>query len=318
MDNTAPHISRELQIFFNEHNKTCTNCGKKFQEDMVANVGYLVEKTPAVLCDECSHLLTETVVRYCWMEPEYDEVVHTSLLWRYMDLGKFISLIGKKKLYFASLESFEDLFEGAKGVAYRKDKWDSFYLDVFKQAIQTAPGINKKELTQQYIEENALRLLSEMDNLGKRGRKITFVSCWYCNQYESEAMWKLYSGNIKNAIAIQTTYQQLYEALGRDPSIEIGKVRYIDYAKRFSSVNGSHWYKRKSFEYEQEVRAVVKDFNASGNGIEKDIDVEKLINAVYISPYAPKWFMDVVCDVLKKYGLDKPVCHSEMKETPFY
>lgn len=49
MDNTAPYISRELEIFFNEHNKTCTNCGKKFQEDMVANVGYLVEKTPAVL-----------------------------------------------------------------------------------------------------------------------------------------------------------------------------------------------------------------------------------------------------------------------------
>ena len=45
MDNTAPHISQELEIFFNEHNKTCTNCGKKFQKDMVANVGYLVKKS---------------------------------------------------------------------------------------------------------------------------------------------------------------------------------------------------------------------------------------------------------------------------------
>ena len=31
MDNTAPHIPRELQIFFNEHNKTCTNCGNQLE-----------------------------------------------------------------------------------------------------------------------------------------------------------------------------------------------------------------------------------------------------------------------------------------------
>ena len=152
-----------------------------------------------------------------------------------MDLSKFISLIGKKKLYFASLESFEDIFEGAKGIAERKEKWDDFYLDFFKQAIQTAPGINPKDLTDQYIEENAVRLLSEMETGGKFERKNTFVSCWHCDQYESEAMWKLYSTNVKNALAIQTTCQQLYEALGKDPSIQIGKVQYIDFTKRFYS-----------------------------------------------------------------------------------
>ena len=184
-----------------------------------------------------------------------------------MDLSKFISLIGKKKLYFPSLESFEDIFEGAKGIAERKEKWDNFYLDFFKQAIQTAPGMNPKDLTDQYIEENAVRLLSEMETGGKFERKNTFVSCWHCDQYESEAMWKLYSTNVKNALAIQTTCQQLYEALGKDPSIQIGKVQYIDFTKRFAAVNGAYWYKRKSFEYEQEVRAVVKVQKANSSGI---------------------------------------------------
>ena len=99
---------------------------------------------------------------------------------------------------------------------------------------------------------------------------------------------------------------------------QIGKVQYIDFTKRFSAVNGAYWYKRKSFEYEQEVRAVVKVQKANSSGIEKDIDIEKLIVAIYISSYAPKWFEDVVYDVVKKYGLNKPIFHSEMAVTPFY
>ena len=154
--------TRELDIYYNEHRKACTNCGKQFQDGMTAHLGYLADKAPVVLCDDCSQLLSETVVRYYWMKPKYEEVLPTAKLWRYMDLSKFISLIGKKKLYFPSLESFEDIFEGAKGIAERKEKWDNFYLDFFKQAIQTAPGMNPKDLTDQYIEENAVRLLSEM------------------------------------------------------------------------------------------------------------------------------------------------------------
>jgi hypothetical protein len=71
-------------------------------------------------------------------------------------------------------------------------------------------------------------------------------------------------------------------------------------------------------EYEQEVRAVVKAQKANGNGIEKEIDIEKLITAIYILPYAPKWFENVVGDVAKRYGLNKPIIHSEMAAIPFY
>ena len=46
--------------------------------------------------------MSEEIIRY-------EEVSPTAKLWRYMDLAKFIFLIGKKKLYFASLESFEDI-----------------------------------------------------------------------------------------------------------------------------------------------------------------------------------------------------------------
>lgn len=310
--------TRELDIFYNEHKYNCTNCGKPFQDGMRAHLGYVELSTPAVLCDNCAELLIETVVRYHWMKPEYDRVSPESKLWRYMDLGKFISLISKKTLFFASAEAFEDIFEGAKGIVDRKPQWDAFYLDFFRYAIQTAPGINPGELNENYIQENSMHLLSELETNGQFDRKHTFISCWHCSEYESEAMWKLYSTNVKNALAIQTTYQQLYEALGKDPSIQIGKVKYIDYFKRFSSINGAYWYKRKSFEYEKEVRAIIKSGKTTDRGIEKVIDLEKLISAIYISPYAPKWFEDVVIDVMKKYEIHKPVYYSEMSNHPFY
>lgn len=67
--------SRELDIFYNEHKDICTNCGKHFQNGMTAHLGYMEHETPAVLCDDCTHLLTETVIRYYWMKPEYDKVL---------------------------------------------------------------------------------------------------------------------------------------------------------------------------------------------------------------------------------------------------
>ena len=309
--------TRDLDVFYNEHRDYCTNCGRKFQNGMCVHLGYDIERMPAVLCDECAKLLSETVVRYHWLESEYEKVSPESKLWRYLDLSKFLSMIGKKTLYFAAAESFEDIYEGAKGVFEQKEKWDRYYLDFFRKAIKTAPCMKPEDLNDKYIEENATRLLSELNACGNTERKHTFISCWHCNEHESEAMWKLYSTNVKNAIAIQTTYQQLYEALDKDPQIEIGKVKYIDFSKSFSSINGAFWYKRKSFEHEREVRAIVKSQQAH-SGIEKAVDLEKLISAVYISPYAPKWFEDVVRDVMEKYKLNKPLYYSEMLKTPFY
>ena len=93
-----------------------------------------------------------------------------------MDLSKFLSMIGKKTLYFASAESFEDIFEGAKGTLELKEKWDAFYLNFFKEAIQTAPGMKPEDLTAEYIEENAIRLLSELNASENVKRKHTFSS----------------------------------------------------------------------------------------------------------------------------------------------
>ena len=305
--------TRALDIFYNEHKDHCTNCSRAFEDGMCAHLGYLSDQAPAVLCDDCAPMLAETVVRYHWMRDEYSKPAPTDKLWRYMDLGKFIHLISTKKLYFASADSFDDPFEGAKGLIEKKQNWDSY----FRYAIKTVPDASPDMLIPEQVEKDAQRLLIEMDQSGDWFRKHTFISCWHCNEYESEAMWKLYSVNTQNAIAIQTTAAHLYEAIERYPYISIGKVRYIDYNRSFSSVNGACWYKRKSFEHEREVRAIKIDYNAS-TGLLIPIDINTLLDCVYISPYAPKWFEEAVRSIGEKYEISAPIVCSEMAKRPFY
>ena len=318
MQEMSHHHSRELDIFYNEQKDRCTNCGRKFVDGMCAHLGYLPDQIPAVLCDDCAPLLSETVLRYHWMKDEYEKPDPTDKLWRYMDLGKFIHLISTGKLHFASTDSFEDPFEGAKGIAERKEKWDSFYLSFFREAIRTIPDATKEMLEPEHIEKESHRLLTELNQSGDGQRRHTFISCWHCNPYESEAMWKLYSVNTKNAVAIQTTAAHLYEALDRNPSVKIGKVKYVDFNNRFASINGAYWYKRKSFEHEREVRAIIVDYSTSTSGLSIPISINSLIDHLFISPYAPKWFEEVVHSVVEKYKLHIPVVHSDMTQRPFY
>ncbi len=310
--------TKELDIFFNEHRRNCTNCGKTFVEGDTAHLGYMKGRDAALMCDDCAPMLEETVVRYYWQELEYEEPLPDDKLWRYMDLAKFVSLISRNELFFCAASSFEDIFEGAKGVEKNKEKWDAFYLDFFKHAVSTAPGRNPCDNTHEKIIEEANCLLNQIEKVGQKSREYTYISCWHLNSYESEAMWKLYSKDAANAIAIQTTTKRLYEAFDKDPTISIGKIKYIDFDKNFAPINGAFWYKRKSFEYENEVRAVISKIHSSGKGVFIPISIDKLIEKIYISPYASEWFVDVVKSLVEKYCVKADVTYSMMKARPFY
>lgn len=310
--------TRELDVFFNENKSNCTLCKKPFLDGDCAHLGYLQDNAKALLCDDCSMQLQETVVRYHWTKDVYEKPNPEDKLWRYMDLSKFIYLISKNELYFPSAACFDDPFEGAKGLASKQQEWNDYYTDFFKQAISTAPKQNLATLTIDKLESESKRLLDQLNSSGEHSRTSTFINCWHLNNFESEAMWKLYSKDFTNAVAIQTTTRRLYEALDKNPYIEIGKVNYIDFSNRFVPVNGSFWFKRKSFEYEKEVRAVMQSYDEKANGLNLSIQIDTLIENIYISPYAPAWFTDVVKSVLVKYNIDKSLLQSDMCAKPFY
>lgn len=132
-------------------------------------------------------------------------------------------------------------------------------------------------------------------------------------------MWKLYVSNLNEGIAIKSTYSKLYRSLKKDPAISIGQVNYIDFNGSFTGVNESFWYKRKSFEHEKEVRAIIRDRKANNEfGLSIPVDLNILIEKVYVSPTSQKWFRELIESVMKKYEINKKIMTSEMLTEPFY
>ncbi|HEN3247622.1 TPA: hypothetical protein U5D40_000061 [Yersinia enterocolitica] len=311
-------VTPELKRLHHKYHDYCMICNYEFKHLDTTHLGYGENNEPLYCCDNCANKIKEIAVRYSYSKRPFIIPPDNSCLWRYMDFTKYVSILSNKCLYFASADSFQDVFEGAKGLRNRKGEWDSYYLDFFRGAIKSAPnghGLNK---SQSDIDEEAKRLLFECETIGIKDRKVSYISCWHENNHESEAMWKLYSNYMENAVAIKTSYKSLRDAMHDDLDIQIGRVEYVDFSKEFSGVNGALWRKRKSFEHEKEVRAITKDFKCNSKGKNIECDLSILIESVYISPLAPSWFLQLVNDVNSRFGLDIKVSSSNLTDEPFY
>ncbi len=311
-------LTEELWRLAFECHDDCVLCGYKFQEGDTTHLGYDNDDEPLYVCDACSNKLKETAVRHYFMPRPYEIPPAESKLWRYTDFTKYVSMLSTKGLYFARADCFQDTFEGAKGLKKNKNKWDEYYLNFFRKVIKNPPKGHEFKFSDEQVEKQAKRLLGDLEHSGEIGKKSTFINCWHENEHESEAMWRLYSSFLENAIAVRTSYKSLYHALGRNPSINIGRVKYIDFQKSYAGVNDAFWYKRKSFEHEKEVRAILKDMNCPDKGKIVPCDLSILIEEVFVSPSAPSWFTQLVNDVNEKYGIKIKVSVSELIQEPFF
>ena len=94
----------------------------------------------------------------------------------------------------------------------------------------------------------------------KTNRKNIVISSWHINEYESFAMWQIFTQK-SEGLAIQSTVGKLQKALETDLTFEqyIGEVNYIDYKKEYIPFENSFFpflFKRKSFQYEREIRII--------------------------------------------------------------
>src|SRR5205085_9107229 len=84
-------------------------------------------------------------------------------------------------------------------------------------------------------------------------------------------MWKVYA-NESQGVAIRSTYDQLTKSFHSHTrhDIHAGLVRYINFAKGRipkPTIASAHMYKRESFSYEQEVRAIISRFDGIGRNL---------------------------------------------------
>lgn len=250
-----------------------------------------------------------------------------------MSLDKFVDLVSEGSLFFSPLSSYveTDPYEGYPPLV----ALEAIYNISNKSYDETRKMLKLLESSDvpSYVSEseNVKRMRASLENRFLDFKKQidaifkgTLVSCWYKSNYQSEAMWKLYSDQHKG-VSIKTTVGDLEDALlgcvDEDKKIYIGQVKYLDYDDKDLSpkdcVMDGHiipMLKRMSFSHENEVRAFfVGDANHSNLDSFKpssrslSVDVKKLIKAVYVSPYAQAPFPRSVRAICNAFELTCPI-----------
>jgi hypothetical protein len=259
-------------------------------------------------------------------------------IWQYMELAEFVSMLNRKALFFVKANKLRDPYEGIIPqlntiIRPGTDREDQEQ----KQNFQSRYNINQ-------VNQGMAKTMAEQFHTY---RQLVLINPWHYNEYESAAMWNLYSH--ENAgIAIQSTTTRLSQCFNdnNEDTIWIGKVQYLDFSKdwinEWNDLFQAFVTKRKSFEYENEIRAITclpddnfnrellansstegsdvfssqkrtvnpKELTDKGKYVRANLQV--LVEKVYVAPYAESWFEEVVQSLLSKYDLDPVVTKSDL------
>jgi hypothetical protein len=279
------------------------------------------------------------------VESEYlDRLDPDKIIYRYMDFAKFANLLQTGRLHFHQAADFGDRFEGSVP-------------EIIDEArdLEYQRAVEAGEMRPEGHDIHA--------EINKCLRRFTYLSCWHLKEDESVAMWDKYGGSDR-AVAIQTTVGDFSRALTGDEDdydIYFGEVDYRPYSSdhesapeiddidieedlddRFFITREAHSlvpfvYKRKGFEYEEEMRAIIQDppidedrdytlVEIDENTLEVDFRIHTedgpkyldttrenpnkgvnvrvwldiLIDTVHVAPDAGDWFKQTVEDTIRQ------------------
>ncbi len=222
-----------------------------------------------------------------------------------MDFSKYIDLLTTSELHFTRADKLEDPYDCSPM---------QFLVDAYKK-LPPAPPEGKEWARK----------------VNTFGRLFVYLSCWHMNDGQSAALWKIYSENKYETIAIQTTFgkfeSELKNKWPRD-GIFITKVKYnpenagetldeMPGGKLFTPLGWEDIiYKRPSFAHEKELRAFIyqrvdklkevplrnethfeKLMRERPKYIRIKITLSDLIEKVYVSPLAKDLFVELVKNV---------------------
>ncbi|WP_279146604.1 DUF2971 domain-containing protein [Photobacterium carnosum] len=241
-----------------------------------------------------------------------------------MSLDKLVDLLANNHLYFTPLASYEksDPFEGYAPkviidglMNVAKSRHQQIQLMYEKVKHLKGFDIGHLESIGSAIDDFIPLIVSDF----KSNVQATAVNCWHANDFESEAMWKLYSDQGKG-IAIKTTVGRVADSINaceQKYQISFGKVKYLDFLDpelRSEDCFGEDnilmpLLKRASFAHEKEVRLFISPVYDSENTedpIAKNIKIDgnKLIDKIVISPFSSEPFISSVYSICSKYEIE--------------
>lgn len=224
-----------------------------------------------------------------------EELSGPTTLWRYASFQKFLDFLLMKRLYFRRIDKLTDPFECLMPP-------DLYHAAAGKVSGEAAAILGKHA---QYI---------------ARERTKVFINSWHANEYESEAMWKLFGG-AGHSIAVTAKLSSLIKALG-NRGLTLGKVLYKDTIKDdfiLSDIFDFALLKRKPFEHEREFRLLY--INTEGvasprlldeNGLHIPVEPRDIIESIYVSPLSEPWQAELTQHIVAGEGLADKVITSTL------
>ncbi len=248
----------------------------------------------------------------------------TQVVWRYMDFTKFLSMLQYKALFFCSCSLMQkmDPFEGEypkNNLKNLRDKKDFVQLSkeytqkpaVYRRKFLENVGINcwhandteNAAMWKVYLSsKDGIAIKSTIKNLKEsfslNNEDVVYIGNIHYNDYEFNDIDMNYNEYLENVIELA------------DKEIAKNFISDSDILNKLAQ----HYYplilsKRKEFEYGKEIRLISpinqknKTKRLKNNGKFVNSDLNTLVDEIIISPSSDKWYVDLVKDVIKSYGL---------------
>ena len=226
-----------------------------------------------------------------------------SVLWRYMELTRFLRLIDGRYLWFSRVDKFNDPLEGTLT--------DGEFL--YKPESPDEPPTLRD---------------ATADPFAQAIRHTTYVNCWRMGENESMAMWDLY-GKGTGVVAVTTTVGHLKRQLENDQrSVYIAEVRYVDWQASNALRGMFDLITRKDSSYEHEGEVRLFFWNTAGlrtdgayssdeipPGLTFGINPQETLTQIWISPREHPSMKPLIEGLIARYGLRIPIKLSDRLTT---
>ena len=236
------------------------------------------------------------------------QLADETTIFKYMDFVSFYALLINKTLFFKRLDKFSDLNEGTLSD------------EVIEQIRLNRSNFEYtlSEEAERYAVKYAEKVISE--------KPFTLCNSWTIDDVDNYAMWKIYLKGYSEGVAIKTTVGRLKSALNyqSNKSLHFGKVNYQPSKLKPINIFEVATTKATAYAYEKEFRAfLVQQFRVItlktsdkstafkdpkyNVGCELSVDLQELIDVIYISPFATQWFKDLFNKTISTYMTEFPI-----------
>lgn len=224
-------------------------------------------------------------------------------LWRYIDFTKFVAMLDERALYFQRITNLDDPYEG------------TITKPTAERMRAAPPGLTDEQVAQRRkVAEYNIQFMDKM-------RSIFSVSCWHISNIESDTMWGRYLGGA-DGVAVVSTFGRFKAALlGSSHTVHGCRVEYIDYeTTEVNAVQSFNWvkHKRLEFAHDHEFRGVVMSAGLVTVGETVTVDLNELIEHIYVAPHCADWVGNLVARLTAQHGIVAPVARSGLSRGPDY